>query len=238
VTGELNTRVFGVIAALPAEATSCRLPAAQWALLCSGAGPEAALRSAQQLLLERGVAGLISWGTAGALAPHLKTGSLVLYGRCVDAASGESFATDPALRAQLYTCLRALHPVSGDGLTSQYPVSDRAHKQALGAEFSCVAVDMESAAIAALAHAHQVPFIAIRAIVDPAHCTLPRSALAALEDPTHAVTRVMRALIRRPWELGALLKLAWWYGRALRQLRAAAALMASADWANHKIAGA
>ncbi len=232
----MNARVFGVIAALPAEAASCRLSTAQWDLRCSGAGPAAALRSAQQLL-DRGVAGLISWGTAGALAPNLKTGSLVLYVRCVDADSGESFATDPALRAQLHACLRALDPVSCDGLTSKYPVAERADKQALAAEFSCAAVDMESAVIAALAQAHQVPFIAIRAIIDPAHCTLPRSALAALEDPAHPVTRVLRTLIRRPWELVALLQLAWWYGRALRQLRAAAALMASADWAHHKTEG-
>jgi adenosylhomocysteine nucleosidase len=233
----MNARVFGVIAALPAEAASCRMPSAQWPLLCSGPGPEAALCCAQQLL-DRGVSGLISWGTAGALAPNLKTGTLVLYERCVDAASGESFATDPAFSAQLFACLRALSPVCCAGLTSQYPVTDHAHKQALGEAFSCAAVDMETAAIAALAHAHHIPFIAIRAIVDPAHCTLPRSALAAFEDPTHAVTRVVRVLIRRPWELGALLKLAWWYGRALRQLRAAAALIANADWTDGRTKGA
>ena len=233
----MNARVFGVIAALPAEAASCRLPTAQWTLLCSGPGREAALRSAQQLL-ERGVVGLISWGTAGALAPDLKPGTLALYVRCVDAGSGKHFSTDAAFRKQLYQCLSALAPVSCDGLTSENPVANYADKQALREKFSCSAVDMESAAIAALAQAHQIPFIAIRAIVDPARYTLPRSALAALEDPAHSVTRVIRALVLRPWEFGALLKLAWWYGRALRQLRAASFLIASADWAPVKIEGA
>ncbi len=233
----MNPQAFGVIAALPAEAASCRLPTAQWTVLCSGPGPEAALRSAQQLL-KRGVAGLISWGTAGALAADLKPGTLALYVRCVDARSGEHFTTDAVLRTQLYQRLRSLAPVYCDGLTSRNPIASHAEKRVLGEKFSCSAVDMESAAIASLAQAHQIPFIAIRAIVDPARYSLPRSALSALEDPAHSAGRVMRALVRRPWELGALLPLAWWYGRALRQLRAASSLIAGADWARAKTKGA
>ena len=225
----LSERPVGVIAAMPAEAASCGLQGSLWSLVCSGIGREAAAHSARQLA-ERGVAGLISWGTAGALAPDLAPGSLALYVRCVDAVSGETFDTDPTLRAHIHRLLRSLDPVECDGVTSDQPVASVAHKRALHLQYSCSAVDMESAAIAAIARAYHLPFMVIRSIVDPAHYRLPASALVAFEDPAHSVARVVGALIRRPWELGAILQLAWWYRCALGQLRAASTLLESAEW--------
>jgi adenosylhomocysteine nucleosidase len=220
---------LGVIAALPAEAASCGLQGTLWPLVCSGIGREAAARGAQQLI-ENGVAGLISWGTAGALAPDLKAGTLVLYMRCVDAVNGETFNTDLTLRTRIYECLRGIGPVVCDGLTSAEPIVSVPDKRALRAHFSCSAVDMESAAIARLARHHRLPFIAIRTIVDPADFALPASALVALEAPAPSTARFVGALMRKPWELGPLLQLAWWYRRAVGQLRAASALMGNADW--------
>lgn len=227
---------LGVIAAMPAEAASWALRESRWPLVCAGVGRAAAVRNAEALIAS-GVTGLVSWGTAGALAPDLAPGRLALYVRCVDAMSGEIFDTDSSLRARVRDCLRTMVPVLCDGLTSERPVTSVTDKRALRAQFGCSAVDMESSAIAAVARAHRLPFLVIRTIVDPAQFALPASALIGLEAHEHAVGRVVGALLRHPDELGALLKLAWWYRRALKVLRTASCLMENVDCSAHSAEG-
>jgi len=217
---------FGVIAAMPSEAASCRV--ARWDVACAGIGPVAA-RDRAEALLATGVTGLVSWGTAGALSPALGAGGLVLYTHCVDARTGTRFNPDPGLRTRIAACLAPLGVHAGSGLSSARPLASIADKVAARRAFDCDAVDMETAAIAAVAQARNAPFIAIRAIVDPAGFDLPSSALAGMSGNAGAVRGVATALLHHPGELGSLLRLAWWYRRALGTLRAAGMLI-DADW--------
>jgi adenosylhomocysteine nucleosidase len=68
---------------------------------------------------------------------------------------------------------------------------------------------MESAAVATEAKNAGVPFIAIRALADPAGMTVPQSALTALDELGGSrLVKLLKALARNPVELFALFQLA------------------------------
>jgi hypothetical protein len=69
-------------------------------------------------------------------------------------------------------------------------------------------VDIESGAVALVARRHRLPFGALRAICDPASRALPPVALAALHDGSISGAQVARSLLRHPWQLPAVLRLA------------------------------
>ncbi len=187
----------------------------------AGVGVENASQATKRLI-DRGVEGLVSWGTAGALDPCLRPGSLVIY-NTVHTISGGNYPCDPAWRAELTRALSALNPIDGSGFTSDHTLATAAEKASIGEQFGCVALDMESAAIGSLASDAGVPYVAIRVIVDPIDFDLPQAALDALATEREPrVWPVIRGLIRRPYELPTLLKLAWWYRTALASLSAAA----------------
>ena len=217
----------GIVTAMAAEAQSWRRILAptgvhpQIQLECAGVGPQAASR-ATHALLKLGVASLFSWGTAGGLDRALAPGSIVLYTSVVDSQSGIEYSCDTARTALLSAQLSALGGVLGRGLSVPAPIAAISDKDALHARFHCAALDMESAAIAAIAKQAGVPFTALRVIVDPADFSLPRSALASIGSTLPQGLAVLFALGRRPWELGALLTLAQWYRHALTRLGVAA----------------
>ncbi len=75
---------------------------------------------------------------------------------------------------------------------------------------------MESHGAARAAKRAGVPFLAIRAIADPAHRALPKSALGAVapDGSTKVVSTLMKAAAA-PWEFPALLQLGFDSDRAL-----------------------
>jgi len=182
---------------------------------------ERALRPA----LERGAAGVISFGTAGGLAPGLEPGTLVIAD-AVDGPFGR-IETDAAWTARIVAALRA-SPLaarvrSGVEAAVTAPLTGAADKAALHRSTGgALAVDMESHLAAAAAAAHGLPFVVCRAVVDPAWRSLPRAAMAGLrDDGSTAVLPVLRELARDPAQLGALLRVAA-DARAARQSLAAA----------------
>ena len=217
----------GIVTAMAAEAQSWRRilgPTGvrpQIQIECSGVGPQAASR-ATHALLKLGVASLFSWGTAGGLDRALAPGSIVLYTSVIDSQSGLEYFCDTARTALLAAPLSALGGVLGRGLSVPAPIAAIADKEALLARFHCAALDMESAAVAAIAKQAGIPFTALRVIVDPADFALPSSALAGIGGALPPWLAVLLALGRRPWELGALLTLAQSYRHALTRLGAAA----------------
>ncbi len=125
-------------------------------------------------LLDRGVRGLVSWGSAGALTDTLKAGDLILPERILGA-TGDRYQTDTRWRDRLADALmQELSLSGGDLLEGLRPITHPDDKKALYSATAAVAVDMESAAIAAVARHADVPFMAIRAVADTAAMTLPR----------------------------------------------------------------
>ncbi|QOH37716.1 phosphorylase superfamily protein [Burkholderia cepacia] len=159
----------------------------------------------------RGCAGIVSFGTAGGLAPDLAPGALVIA-NAIDGPFGR-VETDTRWSTRL---VAALHdtPVwarvtRGTIAAVGAPVVSEQEKTALHRAKGALAVDMESHIAAAFAAARGVPFAVCRAIVDPAWRTLPSAATAGLrDDGSTAILPILRELLKQPSQLGPLLQVA------------------------------
>jgi hopanoid-associated phosphorylase len=188
------------------------------ARIARGAGVEAVYAARADWLerelsaaLDRGAAGVISFGTAGGLAPDLAPGTVIIadaicgpFGRFnADAAWSERLAS-ALLSAPLRASIRR-----GTLAAVAAPVVTVKDKQALHETSGALAVDMESHIAAAMAAARGLPFAACRAVVDPAWRTLPRAAMVGLrDDGTTALMPILKALAKAPWQIGPLLQVA------------------------------
>jgi adenosylhomocysteine nucleosidase len=108
----------------------------------------------------------------------------------------------------------------GNLLTSTHAIETPADKAAAFRNTGAAAVDMESAAVAQIAAKHQLPFIAVRVIVDTAGDMLPRAVVAASQAGRVQFARLIGGLILAPREIGSLIRLAQRYRIAMRSLRA------------------
>ncbi|MGH8751502.1 MAG: hypothetical protein ACREUV_07330 [Burkholderiales bacterium] len=209
--------MIGVVAALPLEArclTRARLKIGESIALdtggwihVSGIGRANAQRAAHSLL-DAGASALLSWGVAGGLAPELTAGTLVLP-QVIIAAEKNQFAVDPVWRARLHDCLAPHVVISGGAITESLSViSDPRQKQKLAQASGAAAVDMESAAIAQVAREANVPFAAIRVVVDTAAMSIPRSIIRATDETgvLHAA-KFLCSLLARPADIGELMVL-------------------------------
>jgi nucleoside phosphorylase len=226
----LNTG--GIVSALGAEARHFGLAAPRRNTLTSlangmllavtGIGCEAAGRGARALV-DAGVTALTSWGMAGGLDPALSPGTIVLPDEVVDR-DGTAFATTMQWRERLRSAaIAARRPVAiGRLLTSLQPIGSVTDKARAFHETGAVAVDMESVAVAEVAAAHRLPFMAVRVVVDTAADALPRAALAASHEGSVRLRSLLGAAALTPGEIRALIKLTWRYRAASRSLAAVA----------------
>jgi len=224
----------GVVAALASEARALGPsmprggdpPLSELALLgegsllaLSGIG-RAAASAAAQALVDAGVSALMSFGMAGGLDPELKPGSVVIPCEVLSS-DGARYAASRVWREQVAAAISPLCAVTeGNLLTSSHAIETPADKVAAFRDTGAAAVDMESAAVAEIAAKHNLPFIAVRAIVDTAADTLPRAVIAASRVGRVRFARLIGGLILAPREIVGLIRLAQRYRIAMRSLRA------------------
>ncbi len=187
----------------------------------SGMGPEAAEHAAKRLVAV-GATALVSWGLAGGLDPTLPAGTICVP-EFVIAPDGATFATDHHWRELTTAAIISRRTVvNGKLLSSGRAIDGVAGKAAAFRKTGAAVVDMESAAVAQVAAAHTLPFLAVRVIVDTAADTLPDAVLAATGTAGLRLSRLVRGILTTPGELGPLLRLASRYRTAIRSLRAVA----------------
>jgi adenosylhomocysteine nucleosidase len=218
----------GVVAAFDFEARCLGRLEDGSLISVSGVGAENAARAARALVAA-GAGALLSFGVAGALDPQLTCGTAVLPLEVLRPRNGlgtatpQRFATDGRWRE----CLRSALPprpgvVSGALLSSAAPVATATLKQRLFRDSGAVAVDMESAAVAAVAADHGLPFLALRVILDTARDSLPASLMRTFEPA--AARRSLWPLLLAPSEWCSLLRLAAQYRIARRAMSRCAQL--------------
>jgi hypothetical protein len=169
-------------------------------LWLSGMGPTAA-RIAAQGLADKGATALATFGVAGALQAGLRCGTLFCPARVLDD-NGHGYTPEPAWRTSLLQRLEATGLSvldAGDLISMPIPLLTTAAKIAAHDRYAAAAVDMESAAVAAVAKDRNLPFLALRAIVDEVDDTVP----AELHESVDAWGRprplkLIVALSRRP----------------------------------------
>jgi adenosylhomocysteine nucleosidase len=194
-------------------------------LALSGIG-QAAAGAAAHALLDAGASALMTFGLAGGLDPALKCGSVVLPGELI-APGGMRLVACRSWRERVAAAIRPLRGVSeGDLLTSLLAIDTPADKAAAFRATGAVAVDMESAAVAQVAADHDVPFIAVRVIVDTAADSLPHAVVDASRAGRVQVGRLLAGLMMAPGEIAGLIRLAQRYRIAMRTLRIVGAHLA------------
>ncbi len=208
------TRI-GAIVAMPGEART--LMNSEGVVLENAGIGLANARQAACRAIDNGADALLVWGTAGGLVTDLRCGALVLP-RCVRDEQGQQFYCESRWVAAVRARLSGMVVVTGDVLSVAAAVRDPAQRRHLAAQHACAIVDMESAAVAAVAAARGKPHIVVRSVLDPVGTTLPSAALRALSTSASAV-QISWELLRRPDEIPAVVRLGRQYHTALRKLR-------------------
>lgn len=210
----------GVVAALRAEARSARALARGGGLIQTAGTGNDRSQTAARTLLEAGATQLLVWGTAGALTPELRPGTLILS-REVRNGRGECWPVSRDWHQHLVAHAAEMKPDTGPLITVDQPMSEGQAKSALARQTGSVAVDMETAAVARLAADQGVPFAVVRAIVDPLERTLPQAVSQGATSNNPALG-VARRLASRPRDLPGVIAL----GRNMRAARRSLALIA------------
>ena len=157
-------------------------------------GPVNAAVGTQALVAKYGVSALISFGSAGALVPNLAPGDLVIARRAVAHDAGyflaqryepsgvlgydrrgrvgyrRGFDADPDLVSLARGATQSIggRLYTGTVVTGNQVVLSSARARWLRQTFGALVVEMETAAVAQVAVAHRLPWVAIRAVSDDA----------------------------------------------------------------------
>jgi hopanoid-associated phosphorylase len=177
-----------------------------------GTDAEAAMRRALQ---DPRCRGAISFGIAGGLDHSVPSGTHLVASEIVTHAG--PVPTDPRWSQRLLEACERSRPARILG--ADRVVVEPQEKRDLFESTGAVAVDTESHITALMARERGLPFACLRIVADPAHRRVPQAALSGLHPDGRAnPVGVMRALMRRPHEMPALVSIARDTWRARRSL--------------------
>lgn len=188
--------MLGVLVGMKQEARIIRrfLPYAPVAL--SNATAQGAVRGAERLL-QAGATRLLSFGCAGGLSSSVVPGTVAIADHVV--MDGTTYQTDDSL-SQIFG---ADHARRGGVLHSDSLIETAEEKDRLYRKTRCIAVDMESGAIARTGK----PFAVLRVVCDDAARSLPPAARDGLKDGAIYLPGLLGSIFRQPSQITALLDL-------------------------------
>ena len=167
------------------EIYECRAGGCQAILAVSGVGRVHAEAATRAVLEERHPSAVLSLGFAGGLVADQRAGDLVVARVLIPAGSVSNDDPKPCVSEALHAdqtlvnmaldvlATLGLRYRTGDCVTASQLVSRPEAKRRLGLDASALAVEMESFWIALACHERNVPFLAVRAVVDTAERPLP-----------------------------------------------------------------
>ena len=169
-----------------------------------------------ELTREHGVTEILALGYAGAASPGLRTGDLVLGAEtCLVDDSGVSESgpgtttLDPALLARAESALSrsgVRYQIGKIGTVSRV-VTEPDVKRQLGESLGVQALDMETYHVAEAVSRYRLPFLAVRAILDPVEMRLPEGLDTLHEEGRVSVARGLGYVVSHPsevWRLSGL----------------------------------
>jgi hopanoid-associated phosphorylase len=190
-----------VVTGLAREARMVRAPGVR--AVCGGRD---LAKRIEQEIASRTTHAVVSFGLAGALAPDLQPGHLIVASTVV--ADGERYDCEPDRRAKMLKTLE-LTPGRRILAASNRMVTSVTAKAALFNRERADAVDMESGIAAQAARRHGLPLIVLRAISDAADRELPPAVLSGMTpDGGMDLGGVLGALARKPGQLPELIRTA------------------------------
>ncbi len=205
---------------------SARSGDVEWIAATTGIGTRAAAAAAERLLESVAADHLVVVGIAGGVAPHAKLGDLIVPELVLDGASGREHRPAPLGDDSPRGVLR----------TSDELLTQPARLARLAAE-GIAALDMETAAIAAVCERRGCPWSVFRAISDMAGETPAELLSLAGPDGTGSLGSLLRYLAPAPWRALRLAQLARDSARAARIAAEAAARACALERARAEGAG-
>lgn len=228
-------RFIAIVCGLKSEAAAVRAAlgpdAGRFRIGVSGANAARAEAIAREFA-QAGAVAILSVGVSGGLDPALRPGDLIVTSAVIadpplvahppllppfqgEESSGPG-AVPPLAERELGSGRTGAGPVYG----SDVIIQTAEEKAALFMRTGAVAVDMESHGAARAAAAAGLPFVAIRAIADPASRALPGAAMDAVApDGSTRVLATLLKCVKDPGDFPALLQLGADSDEALKTLR-------------------
>nr|HDN00326.1 hypothetical protein [Deltaproteobacteria bacterium] len=234
---------IGVLAALPAEARILTRTTGKMVqksstkgkiiVRKSGIGMQYARKQAEYLAGISEV--LVSFGISGGLHPRLKTGDLVLadlvliwdpelHGLPPTQVMPAGFRADADINNYIAEKFQEniVHFHQGPILCSSKPILTAASKLNAHRLTGALAADMESRAICEVAAEAGLPFFCLRAVCDPADQTVADTLPEMVDKQGNPrIGHILAHLVRRPWLLGDMIRMASQFRQALVALEKA-----------------
>ena len=180
-------------------------------------------RAAAQRLVAGGATGLVSWGSGGGLDPELAPGTVVVA-EAVVAVDGRAWPVDAGWRGRLVEGVADHLPIAGGRVAEATTVLGVAEKATLFRATGASLCDMESVAVAQVAAAAHLPFLAVRAVADPAGAAVAAGAVAAVDSDGRLRPAGVARLLLHPHLWPAVAATGRSFGRAVAGLDRLAAI--------------
>lgn len=215
---------LGVITGTRQEAACLAVLVRRGAVVVAETAGAPAAQVAERLI-GIGCTALVSFGTAGGLDPALAPGALIVADALLRP-EGTTLAPDPSWSAAVSQAMTRAGIAHRRGalFSAAAPLATAGDKALVFMQTRALAVDMESHAVAIAAGRAERPWIALRAVADPAGRGLPRAVVAAFgREGGFRLDTVFGALLRHPGDIRDFVRFAGAGRRALAGLRRVAA---------------
>ncbi|MBP1752149.1 MAG: methylthioadenosine nucleosidase [Geobacteraceae bacterium] len=209
-------------------------------LLESGIGIRRAERAAETLLASERVDVMISFGFGGAVKPGMSAGDLAIARRSILYGGRHSSCAESAvfplprdmwLAVESIGAKNGFKVVEGDFLTADTILDKKALRGTLPRDMTNPVLDMETWAVAQAAARRSTPLLAIRAVSDAADEDLGFSLDQFSDSEMNIrISRILRAIARKPRIIPQLIRLARNAGIAGRNLASAIMVLAASDY--------
>lgn len=238
----MTIKTIGLVMAMQSEAksvlgsgswkTECGLPLRRITrkkgpdavcVLC-GIGLEKALAAAR-IVAAMDVDLIMSMGVAGGLAPEVKTGELVIANTATPFLN-DSPGDVPLMGEDALPGIKekmAQFPLKtryGMIVSSPKPILTTEHKKEVFESYKADVVDMESAAVALAAAEKKLPFVAVRAVCDPANKSIPPAMTSLVDEMGRPkILTILGTFFKNPKLILSMMSTGKDYENALNSLR-------------------
>ncbi len=167
------------------------------AVAIAGTKSRQAARAAESLAFGHSPRLLVAAGFASGLSDRVSRGDLVV-GDSILGAGRELLQLDRTVKRELLAGTSRLQV--GRLLTCEHPIDRPAEKRSLGAEHAALAADGQSLAVAKVARSENIPFLAVRVILDAVDDEVPAEIrrLTSRKTAAQRIGAVAGSLVRRP----------------------------------------
>ncbi|MFH1829693.1 MAG: hypothetical protein ABH871_02800 [Pseudomonadota bacterium] len=185
-------------------------------LVRTGIGPKSMASTMGHMLAMHRPELIIHTGYCGGADPALQPGDLVIAESVIDSNTGQRHEADKnlVLRANKLIQNTGMRGSVGALVTVDSVVNSPHDKAFLATQHSCIGIDMESAQLAHACSKAAVPYLVVRAVLDPLDYHLPDLTGAIAENGSTDGFALASHLIRKPADVLKLTKIEYFATQA------------------------